>query len=79
MVADPLYLPTATWGGHMGHFLLSMLILSGSTPLGIMAARSAEVNSKFHVQDKPHKSLQGAQAKDNDTTKEDASLSITIK
>ena len=34
MVALPLHLPTAAWGGHMGHFLLSMLILSGSTPLG---------------------------------------------
>ena len=27
-------LPTATWGGHMGHFLLSVLILTSSTPLG---------------------------------------------
>ena len=34
MVSGPLHLPTATWGGHMGQFLLSVLILSSSTPLG---------------------------------------------
>ena len=34
MLASHLHLPTAAWGGHMGHFLLSMLILSSSTPLG---------------------------------------------
>ena len=44
----------------MGHFLLSMLILSGSTPLGNMASRSAELNSDFLVQDKPHKPFQCA-------------------
>jgi len=51
MVAGPLHLPTATWGGHMGQFLLSVLILSSSTPLGnsslrpidVMASRSAEL------------------------------------
>ena len=32
MVALPLRLPTATYGGHMGHFLLSVLILTGATP-----------------------------------------------
>ena len=59
MVALPLHLLTATHGGHMGHFLLSMLTLSGSTPLGNMAPYSAELNSKFLVQNKPHKSFQG--------------------
>ena len=34
MVALPLRLPTASYGGHMGHFLLSMLMLSGSAPFG---------------------------------------------
>ena len=55
MVAGPLHLPTATWGGHMGQFLLSVLILSSSTPLGNMASRSAELNSNLLVQDKLHK------------------------
>ena len=60
MLASHLHLPTAAWGGHMGHFLLSMLILSSSTPLGNMASTSAELNSKFLMQDRPHKSFQGA-------------------
>ena len=34
MLALPLRLPTASYGGHMGHFLLSMLMLSGSAPFG---------------------------------------------
>ena len=34
MLASHLHLPTAAWGGHMGHFLLSVLILTSSTPLG---------------------------------------------
>ena len=34
MLALPLRLPTAPYGGHMGHFLLSILALMGSTPLG---------------------------------------------
>ena len=34
MLALPLRLPTAPYGGHMGHFLLSMLMLSGSAPFG---------------------------------------------
>ena len=34
MLALPLRLPTAPYGGHMGHFLLSTLILAGSTPFG---------------------------------------------
>ena len=34
MLALPLRLPTASYGGHMGHFLLSTLALMGSTPLG---------------------------------------------
>ena len=34
MLALPLRLPTAPYGGHMGHFLLSTLALMGSTPLG---------------------------------------------
>ena len=55
MVAGLLHLPTATWGGHMGRYLLSMLVLSGSTPFGNMASRSAELNSDFLVQDKLHK------------------------
>ena len=32
MVALPLRLPTASYGGHMGHFLLSVLTLTGSAP-----------------------------------------------
>ena len=52
MLASHLHLPTAAWGGHMGHFLLSVLILTSSTPLGNMASRSAELNSNFLVQDK---------------------------
>ena len=60
MLASHLHLPTAAWGGHMGHFLLSVLILSSSTPLGNMASTSAELNSKFLMQDRPHKSFQGA-------------------
>ena len=40
MVSGPLHLPTATWGGHMGQFLLSVLILSSSTPLGNRVQRS---------------------------------------
>ena len=36
MLALPLRLPTASYGGHMGHFLLSTLALMGSTPLGNM-------------------------------------------
>ena len=55
MLALPLRLPTAPYGGHMGHFLLSMLMLSGSTPLGNMAPYSAELNSKFLVQNKLNK------------------------
>ena len=58
MVALPLHLLTATLGGHMGYFLLSVLALPSSTPLDNMASASAELNSKFYVQDKPHKSLQ---------------------
>ena len=34
MLALSLRLPTAPYGGHMGHFLLSTLILAGSTPFG---------------------------------------------
>ena len=34
MLALPLRLPTASYGGHMGHFLLSTIALMGSTPLG---------------------------------------------
>ena len=34
MLALPLRLPTAPYGGHMGHFLLSILALMGSTPFG---------------------------------------------
>ena len=60
MVAGLLHLPTATWGGRMGLYLLSTLVLSGSTPFGIMASRSAELNSDFLVQDKPHKLFQCA-------------------
>ena len=36
MVAGLLHLPTATWGGRMGLYLLSTLVLSGSTPFGNM-------------------------------------------
>ena len=32
MLALPLRLPTASYGGHMGHFLLSVLTLTGSAP-----------------------------------------------
>ena len=35
MVALPLRLPTASYGGHMGHFLLSALILTGATPFAL--------------------------------------------
>ena len=55
MLALPLRLPTAPYGGHMGHFLLSILALMGSTPLGNMASLSVELNSKYLVQDRPHK------------------------
>ena len=55
MLALPLRLPTAPYGGHMGHFLLSMLMLSGSAPFGSMASLSVELNSKYLVQDRPHK------------------------
>ena len=55
MVALPLRLPTASYGGHMGHFLLSMLTLSGLSPFGNMASLSVELNSKYLVQDRPHK------------------------
>ena len=55
MLALPLRLPTAPYGGHMGHFLLSTLALMGSTPLGNMASLSVELNSKYLVQDRPHK------------------------
>ena len=41
MVALPLRLPTASYGGHMGHFLLSVLMLSGSAPFGNMKALPA--------------------------------------
>ena len=58
MVAGLLHLPTATWGGRMGLYLLSTLVLSGSTPFGNMASRSAELNSNLLVQDKPHKPVQ---------------------
>ena len=34
MLALPLRLPTAPYGGHMGHFLLPTLALMGSTPFG---------------------------------------------
>ena len=50
MLALPLRLPTAPYGGHMGHFLLSMLMLSGSAPFGNMASLSVELNSKYLVQ-----------------------------
>ena len=53
MLALPLRLPTAPYGGHMGHFLLSMLMLSGSAPFGNMASLSVELNSNYLVQDKP--------------------------
>ena len=43
MVAGLLHLPTATWGGRMGLYLLSTLVLSGSTPLGISATIRAEL------------------------------------
>ena len=39
MLALPLRLPTAPYGGHMGHFLLSMLMLSGSAPFGNSAVK----------------------------------------
>ena len=39
MLALPLRLPTAPYGGHMGHFLLSMLMLSGSAPFGNSTGR----------------------------------------
>ena len=55
MLALPLRLPTAPYGGHMGHFLLSTLALMGSTPFGNMASLSVELNSKYLVQDRPHK------------------------
>ena len=55
MLALPLRLPTASYGGHMGHFLLSTLALMGSTPLANMASLSVELNSKYLVQDRPHK------------------------
>ena len=57
MLALPLRLPTAPYGGHMGHFLLSVLMLSGSAPFGNMTSLSVELNSKYLVQDKPHKTL----------------------
>ena len=41
MLALPLRLPTAPYGGHMGHFLLSVLILTSSTPLGDTCARAS--------------------------------------
>ena len=34
MLALPLRLSTASYGGHMGHFLLYTLALMGSTPFG---------------------------------------------
>ena len=34
MLALPLHLPTATYGGHLGQLLYSVLILLGSTPSG---------------------------------------------
>ena len=52
MLALPLRLPTASYGGHMGHFLLSTLMLSGSAPFGNMASLSVELNSNYLVQDK---------------------------
>ena len=55
MVALPLRLPTASYGGHMGHFLLSVLTLTGSAPFSNMASLSVELNSKYLVQDRPHK------------------------
>ena len=55
MLALPLRLPTAPYGGHMGHFLLSTLALMGSTPFGNMASLFVELNSKYLVQDRPHK------------------------
>ena len=64
MLASHLHLPTAAWGGRMGHFLLSVLILSSSTPLGNMASRSAELNSNLLVQDKLHKPFQDGQLED---------------
>ena len=53
-MALPLHLPTAPSGGHMGHFLLSVPILTGATPFGNMASLSVELNSNYLVQDKPH-------------------------
>ena len=47
MLALPLRLPTASYGGHIGHFLLSMLMLSGSAPFGNMASLSVELNSNY--------------------------------
>ena len=39
----------------MGHFLLSVLTLTGSAPFSNMASLSMELNSKYLVQDRPHK------------------------
>ena len=49
MLALPLRLPTPPYGGHMGHFLLSTLMLSGSAPFGNMASLSVELNSNYLV------------------------------
>ena len=47
MLALPLRLPTAPYGGHMGHFLLSMLMLSGSAPFGNKYKPSPTPRAKF--------------------------------
>ena len=44
----------------MGHFLCSVLVLTGATPFANMAFLSAELNSNSLVQDKPHKLFQDA-------------------
>ena len=51
MLALSLRLPTDHYGGHMGHLLLSMRMLSGSAPFGNMTSLSVELNSKYLVQD----------------------------
>ncbi len=49
MLASHLHLPTAAWGGHMGHFLLSVLILTSSTPLGNNSACSTSDTEIAHL------------------------------
>ena len=50
MLALPLRLPTASYGGHMGHFLLSMLLLSGSAPFGnTVAVRPSSTGTWYNI------------------------------